>query len=56
MGMDAGNLEVGSNHIVCLHHEIVLLIAIYGIACYLEIAWHIARKLFAHELDFQRIC
>ena len=56
MGMNAGNLEVGSNHIVCLHHEILLLIAIYCITCYLEIAWHIARKLFAHELDFQRIC
>ena len=55
MGVDARYLEVGCQQVVRPYHEVFLLVAFHGIARHLEVARHIARKLFAHELDFQRI-
>ena len=55
MGMDARNLEVGSNHIICLHHQVLLLVAIYGIVRNLQVTRHLAWKFIAHQLDFQGV-
>ena len=55
MRMNAGNLEVGSQHIICLHHQVFLFVAIHGIACNLQVAGYLARKFFSHQLDLQGI-
>ena len=55
MRMNAGNLEVGSQHIICLHHQVFLFIAIHGIACNLQVACYLARKFISHQLDLQGI-
>ena len=51
----ARQLEVASNELVGLDHEILALVAVHGAACYLEVAICVGRKLLVHLLDFQSV-
>lgn len=55
MGVDAGDVEVGGNEVIGLHHEIVRLVAGLKVTADVDVDIPAAGKAVVHLLDFQYI-